>query len=204
MSKEAETEIDRFINTGPLESEQYSALHDLADIIYDEAKVFQGKGEKSFAHRYATTALMIYKKLYRISDRHSSEKQRASIRLEMAQIYADEGKHEEALKLYKEILKDNPSSADTLYEMGLLYEKSGQWDEALNVWKRFTDGVKAGTQTWIESRYRTAYALKKLGKIDGACTMIMMTLTLHPDAGGEGQKKKFSELRSEVCKERSQ
>jgi tetratricopeptide (TPR) repeat protein len=201
MLKEAEKEIDRFINTGPLDSEQYSALHGLAGRLYDEAKVFQRKEGKSFTHRYAAAALMIYKRLYRISDRHSSEKQRASIRLEMARIYADEGEHEEALKLYKEILKDNPSSADTLYEMGLLYEKSGQWDEALNAWKRFTDSVKAGTQTWIESRYRTAYALKKLGRKDAACTIVTATLIVHKDEVSGQMRKQYMELQPEVCME---
>lgn len=199
MLKEVEVEIDRFINGGSLDSERYEALHNLAEGLYDEVRAFQRKGEKVFARRYTAVALTIYGKLCLIPDKHPSNKHRASIQLQMARIYTDEGQPRQALAMYKEILKDNPFSSDVLYEVGLLYEKSGQWEDAMTVWKGFTDQVKAGSPIWIESRYRTAYAFKMLGKKDAACTIVTATLTVHPDGGNEQMKKKYLELQPEVC-----
>jgi len=202
MLKQAEAEIDRFIKPPPVDSERYAVLHDMAGRYYNEAEISLENGEKNAAARYAATALMIYVKLYAISVDNPSFKQDSdAIRLRMGQIYIIEDKPEDAILIYQDILKNNPASADAVYNLSLLYERTGQWKEALISWRTFSDGVKAGSVRWFESRYGTASALNKLGKKDRACSIITMTLVLHPDLGSDKLKQKYLDLKSEICEE---
>ena len=77
----------------------------------------------------------------------------------------------------------------------------GQWQDALTTWRKFSDGTKAGTHHWFESRYKTARALFELGKKDRACDVLTMTLVLHPDLADRELKKRFLDLKSKSCEE---
>ena len=193
LEKEAEMEVDRFLNTLPVNQVRYGTLHDLANRLYNEGKDHDNRNNK--------TALMIYKKLYAISRENTSfEKYCDPIQLRIAKIQMDNGLLVDAIDTYKDILQRDPLSANAVYDLGLLYETTGQWKEALDIWGRFSQGVTAGSHNWFESRYKTAYALNKLGKADEACEVIKMTILLHPDMGDDKLKKKYMDLRSKVCK----
>jgi tetratricopeptide (TPR) repeat protein len=146
-------------------------------------------------------AMITYAALSRIScNSPESEKYCDMAQLKMAGIYADLNQPDRAEAVYKEILNRNSRSADAIYNLGLLYEKTEQWENALNIWRKFSDGVKKGTSPWFESRYKTAYALSRLGDNAKACEILNITLVLHSDLGSDELKAKYLSLKAKICK----
>ncbi|MGD9222201.1 MAG: tetratricopeptide repeat protein [Desulfobacteraceae bacterium] len=200
-AKVFEAEIDGFINTTPMDPSRYAGLHDLADKFYTASKRAAAKPENSDSSRHALAALMIYEKLYTISRENKSYASYCDpIQLRMAQICLEEKRMDRAAELFTDILQRAPHSADAVYGLGLIYERRGQWQKALETWRKFSDGVEAGTHHWFQSRYRTAVALHQLGKTERACTVVTMTLVLHPNFNGDELKKKFLDFQLERCK----
>jgi tetratricopeptide (TPR) repeat protein len=200
-AKVFEAEIDKFINTTPMDPARYAGLHDLADKFYTESKSRAAKHENSDSSRHALAALMIYEKLYAISRNNESYANYCDpIQLRMAQICMNEKRMDRAAGLFADILQRDPQSADAVYGLGLIYEGRGQWQKALETWRKFTDGVEPGTYHWFQSRYRTAIALHQLGKTEQACTVTAMTLVLHPNFDDDELKNMFLDFKSERCK----
>jgi tetratricopeptide (TPR) repeat protein len=200
MFKEAEAEINRITAQTTVESEQYAFLQDLANRFYREARAHRNTEAKAQASRDASMALVIYKKLDEIASKNPGHKEDSeALRLRMAEIYCDEGNADTAIKLYQEVLNENPHSANAVFSLGEIHEKAGEWEKALGCWQRFSDGVKSGTSYWYDSRYRTARALIALGKNDKACTLLKMTRVLHPEFGDAAVEKKFNKLSTEIC-----
>jgi tetratricopeptide (TPR) repeat protein len=110
----------------------------------------------------------------------------------------DENQMADARRIYQDMLKKDPASADAAYNLGLIYEKEENWEEALSIWRKLSKGLTANSYYWFESRYRTAKALKQLGKIDEANVIITMTEVLHPEFGDDKLKENFSRLKKEI------
>ena len=197
---EAEAEVDRCVKEAGTDPARYAALQELANRFCDEAKLRQSKGEKESAGRYAASALMVCKKLYALSEKTAAYKKYIpAIQVTMAGLYRMRGEDKQALALYEDVLRKVPDAPDILCEIGPLYEKAGLWEKALNTWKRYSEAEQSGTAKWLEARYRTSCALNKLGRKETACTLVKVTLTLHPEGGGDQWGKKWSDLKTEVC-----
>lgn len=200
MLKEAESEINRYTTQTAVDSDRYVFLLELANRLFKEAGVHRSSEAKAPASRNASMALVIYKKLLEIASKSPSHPEDAeALRLRMAQIYTDEGDADTAMAVYREILNENPRSADAVFGLGEIHEKAGEWEKAIECWQRFSAGVKPGTPPWYESRHRTAKALIALGKNDKACTLLKMTRVLHPEFGDAELDNKFKKLSSEIC-----
>lgn len=200
LEKRAEEEIDNIANFKSVDREGFIALREFAEKLNHEADIAQDMKKKELAYKNRINSLMIYKKLYAISKLNADyRKYRNSLLFKMVKIYMSEGQWLNAIELYKNILKADPLSADEIYALGLLYEGTGQWEEALRTWRKFSDGVKPGTDHWFEARYRTAVALKALGKIDKACDILTVTLLLHSDMGNEKLTRNYIELKESLC-----
>ena len=52
----------------------------------------------------------------------------------------EEGRFDEAIELYQNALRDDPTHAEWLYNLGVAYHKKGQWQEAA---QKFTEASKA-------------------------------------------------------------
>jgi tetratricopeptide (TPR) repeat protein len=69
----------------------------------------------------------------------------------MAGVYDDQGRHEEALEMYRRVLEvrrkalgeEHPSFATTLHNMAMVYRGQGRYDEALEMYRM----VRAGGAT---------------------------------------------------------
>lgn len=200
MTEAAKTEAARFIAAGPIDAGRYGFLQTVAGRFYDAAKTFWLKREAAPAGRNAGAALSVYQALLDVSlttPDHRSDTE--AIRLRMAELYRNQGEHSRARDLYLRVLNDNPHSADAVYFLGDSYEQLGDWQNALAVWRRFSDGVPAGTPHWYESRYRTAHAFVQLMDTGKACTIVKMTLVLHPDFPDEAVKERFLQLQRQTC-----
>ena len=196
----AEREIARLTRDAPVDPETYAALQELAGRFYREAVEGEGQGEGGASRLEAAAALVLYEHLRRIS-RASPSFQRhvPSIQLRMGRLHMGAGNLEQAIGLYREVLAENPRSADALFSLGLLYEKTGRWEEALHAWRRVSEGLEPGTRHWLESRYRTAVALHRLGMTERACAVVTMTRVLHPDLGDAELRGRFLRFAAETC-----
>ena len=200
MLEKAEMEMSNLIRGPSTDPVRYAALHEMANRFYHAALRMQGNGETGTSGLQAEAALLLYVNLYRISRENPSYKQYGpSIQLRMGQLCMNQDNLAQAMTIYQDVLAHDPTSADAMYHLGLIYEKTAQWEEALHAWRRVTDGVKAGTYHWFESRYHTAAVLHKLGKTEKACAILTMTRILHPDLGDPELSVKFSRLKSKIC-----
>ncbi|MBT8339648.1 MAG: tetratricopeptide repeat protein [Desulfatitalea sp.] len=193
-------ELDRCVSTAHFGRNDFLSLFSLSREFQNQAEIGKDGTETNETKQSAAIALMIYRALSDYSRQNISYMAYAtSLQLKMAGIYTRNRQYENAISLYKEILAYEPLSADAVYGLGLLYENTGQWREALDTWRKFSDGLKPGTTPWFESRYRTACALSALGKPDKACTVLTMTMVLHPSLGDAVLAKKYSELEKTIC-----
>ena len=71
------------------------------------------------------------------------------------------------------------------FNLGKIYEDQGNWDQALEMWRTYSKGIEAGSDAWLDARYRIAMAHSKMGRGSEACEVITMIRVLHPDAGDE-------------------
>jgi tetratricopeptide (TPR) repeat protein len=198
--KEAQEEINSFLNEGPINTDRWAFSHEHAALFYEESKRLRNRGNTAQASQQAQIALAIYKKLSTVAlQTQSYERFSDSIRLRMAEIYSDENQIASAKALYQQQLQKDPNSADAMYNLGLLYEKEEKWDDALATWRKFSKGFKTGSHYWFESRYHTARVLNHLGQRDKACEITTMIEVLHPELRDEQFKEKFTALHNEVC-----
>ena len=199
-SEAAEAEVDRCVKDAGTDPVRYAALQELANRFCEEAKRRQNKGEKEAAGHYAASALMVCKKLYALSGKAAAYKQYIpALQVTMAGLCRMQGNDRQAIALYEDVLRKAPDAMDILSEIGPLYEKAGLWDKASKAWKHCSELLEKGSPQWLDARYRNACSLSKLGRRQEACTLVKVTLTLHPDAGGEQSKKKWAGLRAEAC-----
>ncbi|MGV8073388.1 MAG: tetratricopeptide repeat protein [Syntrophobacteraceae bacterium] len=201
LDKEAEEEIQRFINASPIDEKRFAVLKNLADRYYGDAERLRTAGEAEVANRRAEIALAVYEGLLAASVENAAYGEHCQpLQFHIARIYALEGKPARAIEVYEKLSEKGPGSKQALLELGALYEKSGQWENVLDTWRKIFDQEKPGTREWLEARYKTIYALKMLGKEEKACALLTMTFTLHPDLGGDALKKQYLGLKSEICK----
>jgi len=160
-------------------------------------------GENNQSDPQAELALMIYSRLSEFTLQESSYKKfYDSIQFRIAELFQNENQTASAKKTYMEILKKDPLSADAAYNLGLIHEKEGNWKKALSIWRKLNADIDTSSFYWFESKYRTARALKHLGKPDEANVIITMTQVLHPDLGNEELKEKFIQLKNELKNEK--
>jgi tetratricopeptide (TPR) repeat protein len=203
LFKEAQEEINTFLNSGPVNSDRWTFLNEWANRFYEASKKFRNSGDKVQAGPNAETALMIYQHLSSFALQGTSyERFYDSMQLRMAELYRDENKIAQAKTIYQNQLKRDPTSADAMYNLALLQEQEEQWEEALTTWRKFSEGFKTGSHYWFESRYHTAKVLNKLGKRDKACEITTMIEVLHPTLRDEQFREKFILLHGDVCEKK--
>lgn len=201
MIEAGQKDLNKFSAKDFWNTDAYKMLSNLAQNFYNE-----GRTEEEIntgAVNSLDFALLVYTTLYKISCKKPEHQKYCDIaQLGMARIYTDKNQLDEAEAMYKDIITRNSMSADAVYNLGLLYEKREQWEKALKIWRKFSDGVKSGTYHWFESRYKTAYALAKLGDNSKACEILNITMVLHPDLGSTELKDKYLRLKAVTCKEK--
>jgi tetratricopeptide (TPR) repeat protein len=79
-----------------------------------------------------------------------------------ADIFASQGKEEEALDLYLKLVHDHPDLPDLRYSLGMLYRRRGEWDKALAV---FQEALAADPND-ERAAARASEALVRLAKYD--------------------------------------
>ena len=198
----AEKEIKNMIKPAALDLNEWTLLNEFGSSFYNTSVNFRNEKNPARAEKHAELAIMIYEKLSAIALKDISYKRFYDpIQLRLAELYQGIRKTETAKKIYMDTLEQNPESADAIYNLCLISEKEGRWEDALKIWRQFSDGVKNGSHYWFESRYHTANTLHNLGQTEDACSILNMTIVLHPELRDEEFKKDFMKLRNDICKD---
>ena len=196
---DARDELAKFLTETVVDSE-YVFVQEMGNDFYNKAIALKKESERTLRGHFLLMALSVYQRLLDICrGQEEYEKDVGVVQLRIGDIYMASGRSNEARGLYQAILRENPKSANAVYNLGMIYEQAGEWKEALANWRHFSDGTQVGTHHWYEARYRTAKAFVALGKKDKACTIIKMTLVLHPDLGDEGLTQKFHDMKASTC-----
>lgn len=200
--QEAKNELARFLTETAVDPDWYVFVQELGNKFYRKTSMQSKESDSALRDHFSFMALAVYHRLLDVCMENSDyTNDMDAVRLRIGDIYMAVGRFNDARKLYQTILKENPKSANAVFNLGLIHEQAGEWKEALASWRRFSDGAKAGTQHWYEARYRTATAFVALGKEDKACTILKMTLVLHPDLGDAAMTEKYQNLKANICVE---
>jgi tetratricopeptide (TPR) repeat protein len=78
-----------------------------------------------------------WEKLLSDSDKVSTENdESAEADYNLGLYYGTSGKHQEAIKAFKQAIRTNPDYAETHYNLGVAYDKSGMYKEAIEAYKQ--------------------------------------------------------------------
>ena len=182
----------------------YQALQRLANRFYHEAAITpvnQDSTEPTGTQSHAVSAAQfIYQQVAIISrNQTSTQKHLSAVEFRLAELYRRNQQLPQAVKIYRDLINQNPDSADTLYALGHTYRKMQQWRNALETWRQLSDGLDAGSPHWFEARYQTALSMQKLDRGDKACSIAKMTRILHPNLASSEFSQQFSTLETQSC-----
>jgi tetratricopeptide (TPR) repeat protein len=204
-TEEAKRQIEALLRDYPVDQDRWDFLAEWGAAYENEAERHADEGKRDQANVSAELALTAYTGMAGIAaERQSYQEHLDLLQFKIAEMQMTRGETEKAARMYREILKRNPEAADALSNLGEIYEAQGRWEEALDVWRRYANGVEAGSDAWLDARYRIAVAHSKQGRRPEACEVITMLRVLHPDAGGEERQKKISDLERRVCRKDDQ
>ncbi|MBV1959207.1 MAG: tetratricopeptide repeat protein, partial [Pseudomonadales bacterium] len=185
-------------------SASYQALQRLGNRFYHEAAIIPVNRDSTKPTPEQTQAMnaarFIYQQLAVIStNQTSTQKHLSAVKFRLAELYRRNQQLPQAVKIYRELINQNPDSADTLYALGHTYREMEQWRNALETWRQLSDGLDAGSPHWFEARYQTALSMRKLNRGDKACSIAKMTRILHPNLETSEFVQQFSTLETQSC-----
>ena len=184
----------------PVDQDLWDFLAEWAEAYDEEAERWNKAGNPGRGDDWRELALAVYAEMASIAAKRASYQEYLDIiQFRMAEILMAQGETDKAIPIYREILIRAPDAADALSNLGKIYEEQGHWDQALEVWRRYSKAIEAGSDDWLDSRYRIAVAHSKMGREQEACEVITMIRVLHPDAGNEASRAKILALEKTVC-----
>jgi len=200
MFDQAKTAIDSLLKGYPVDEDLWEFLAEWAGAYEEEAETWREAGNAGRGDACEELALTVYTGMASIASKHAAYREYLDVvQLRMAEMLMAGGELESAGRLYRDILKRTPDTADALSNLGKIYEKQGNWDQALDVWRTYSKGIEAGSDAWLDARYRIAMAHRMMGREPEACEVITMIHVLHPDAGDEALRAKILDLGKVVC-----
>lgn len=92
----------------------------------------------SIAEQYGKVALVSSSEQYffRVINGSKDDSLVSRARVGIAQLYLENGRYDEALSQYNELIKSDADNADAYYGLGLLYEKQGDMVKARAMWRK--------------------------------------------------------------------
>jgi tetratricopeptide (TPR) repeat protein len=200
MIESAKEEIESILKGVPLDRDLWDFLAEWGEAYDEEAGRWDKPGNPDRGAAWRDLSLTVYTGMADIASKHAGyEEYLDIIQFRMAEILRARGETEKAGRLYRAILTRTPGAADALLNLGKIYEDQGNWDQALEMWRIYSKGIEAGSDVWVDVRYRIAKAHSKMGRGSEACEVITMIRVLHPDAGDEALRGRILDLEKVVC-----
>ena len=102
-----------------------------------------------------------------------------ALKLSYQQAYSwqQEGKTEQALRRYREILSQDPYNPYVLTNLGLIYQQTGNWKEAISLYEK---ALESDPQ-FVPAAQNLGVAWLKAGNSEEAARWLERTLVLQPD-----------------------
>jgi tetratricopeptide (TPR) repeat protein len=124
------------------------------------------------------------------------------VKTNLAQIYAEQGRLDDAAALYTELLAETPRSRTLLRNAAMLADRRGVPAEAADFWARLALLQEVATPAWYEARHAVAKGLLDSGQADRACDSVREVERFRPDLRDDATKKRFAELARSACREK--
>lgn len=121
------------------------------------------------------------------------------VKSNLAQIYAEQGRLEDAAALYTQLLEQTPRSRTLLRNAAMLAERRGDAAAAGGYWWRLAALQEVATPAWYEARLAAASALAGAGDSARACSGLREVEGFRPDLRTAEMKARFSDLAARVC-----
>jgi len=122
------------------------------------------------------------------------------VKTNLAQIYTEQGRHDDAAELYDELLRETPRSRTLLRRAAMLADRRGMPTEAADYWARLALLQDVATPAWYEARLAAAGGLLDSGQADRACESVREVERFRPDLRDQSTKKRFAELAGRACR----
>ena len=200
MSKAA-TSVSRNGALQPGAKRQYDALQRLGHRLYSRPAATTSKQSVIMTEASRRGAIYVYQQLALISAQNKEYLQHLdSIQFRIASLYRQDNRAADALEIYLALVVKNPDSADARYALASTYIELEQWKNSLEIWRQLSKGLDAGSPSWFEARYQTAFLMGKLDRPKQACSIAKMTRVLHPKVAQSRFSERFNSIEGESCK----
>lgn len=124
----------------------------------------------------------------------------AADRITLADLELRGGDAATARRLYEEVLKAEPNSAEALRGAARAAAAAGDTDAALAYWRRVIDGSPTGATAWYEARVAQVTLLKDTNRKVEACQILRSSRGRATSAGGDQIAKRLQAMEPEVCR----
>lgn len=203
MLRDAEGESAAIIGTTSVDKKTWAFLNECADRYYTLAHAGRSETANEGAAGHAAAALVVYTKLADSAGKDPAYRHLYDpLQMRLAELYTISRQLTQAAAIYQAKLQRDPTSADALYNLAVIYEREDRWENAFTTWNKLARGLQPGNSAWFEARYRTAWALIRLGKHKEACEVIAVTTSRYPDQQDEELKRNHLKLQSEYCRKK--
>jgi tetratricopeptide (TPR) repeat protein len=121
------------------------------------------------------------------------------VKSNLAQIYAEQGRLDDAAALYRDLVTQSPQSKTVLRSAAMLADRRKVPGEAADYWARLSMQQEVATPAWYEARISTARALLEAGQADKACKSVQQVDDFNPDLRDQPTRQKFADLAVKAC-----
>jgi tetratricopeptide (TPR) repeat protein len=142
-------------------------------------------------------ALALARKAYRALVERDGN---AGERITLAELELRAGDPASARRLFEEVLKSDPTSAEALRGAARASAAAGDREHALAYWRTVLDASPTGGTAWYEARVAQVTLLAEDGRRAQACEILRASRGRATSAGGDTLEGRLRELEPTVCR----
>jgi|GEM_PF-1845339 len=121
------------------------------------------------------------------------------VRPNLAQIWVEQGRLDEAAALYAELVAAAPGSRTVLRAAAMLADQRGDAVAGADYWTRLAATQEVASPAWYEARLAAAKAQFASGHADQACAGLREVDEFRPDLRDSATKQRFAGLAVRAC-----
>lgn len=126
----------------------------------------------------------------------------SDVKSNLAQIYAEQGRLDEAATLYRDLVNASPKSKTVLRTAAMVADRRNDPADSADYWGRLAMLEEVATPAWYEARLSAARNLVAAGRNDQACRSVQEVDGFRPDLRDPATKRKFDDLAAKACNKR--